>query len=151
MNISKYLKEERICLNLEAVEKKAAIRELAGFIHVAKEVTNYKSFLKDVFEREKVGTTGIGDGIAIPHARTDAVSEFVIAFGKSTKGVEFQSLDSKPVKLVFLMGAPKQNINGYLMILARLTRLLKKFEFRKSLMEASDAKEIIEIFRKTEE
>ena len=151
MNISKYLKEEQICLNLEAAEKKAAIRELAGFLRGAKEVTNFNSFLKDVFEREKVGTTGIGNGIAIPHARTDAVSEFVIAFGRSTKGVEFQSMDSKPVKLVFLMGAPKQNINGYLRILARLTRLLKKWEFRKSFMESSNAREIIEIFEKTEE
>ncbi|MCK4308168.1 PTS sugar transporter subunit IIA [candidate division WOR-3 bacterium] len=151
MNISTYLKEERICLNLEATEKKAAIRELAGFLRGSKEVTNFNSFLKDVFKREKVGTTGIGNGIAIPHARTDAVSEFVIAFGRSAKGVEFQSLDSKPVKLVFLMGAPKQNINGYLRILARLTRLLKKWEFRKSFMEASSAREIIEIFEKTEE
>ena len=151
MNISTYLKEERICLNLETTEKKAAIRELAGFLRAAKEITNFNSFLKDVFEREKVGTTGIGDGIAIPHARTDAVSEFVIAFGRSAKGVEFQSLDSKPVKLIFLMGAPKQNLNGYLRILARLTRLLKKVDFRKSLMEASSAREIIEIFEKTEE
>ena len=151
MNIAKYLKEERICLNLEAAEKKPAIRELASFLRGAKEVTNFNSFLKDVFEREKVGTTGIGSGIAIPHARTDAVSEFVIAFGRSAKGAEFQSLDSKPVKLIFLMGAPKQNLNGYLRILARLTRLLKKVDFRKSLMEASCAREIIEGFEKTEE
>ncbi len=151
VNISKYLKEEQICLNIEASGKETVIRELGNFLRGAKEITDFDSFLKDVFEREKMGTTGIGNGTAIPHARTDATSEFVIAFGRSVKGVEFQSLDSQQVKLIFLMATPKHDINGYLQILARLTRLLRKADFRKSLMEVSNAREVIEVFAKTEE
>lgn len=151
MNISKHLKKEQICLNLKATDKKAVIRELANFLRGAKEITDFNSFLKDVFKREKMETTGIGNEIAIPHARTDATSEFVIAFGRSVKGVKFQSLDGQPVKLIFLMATPKQDIRRYLQILARLTRLLKKADFRKSLMEVSNAKEVKEVFKKTEE
>lgn len=151
MNISEYLKEKQICLGIKSGEKKAVIKELANFLRGAKEITDYKAFLKDVFKREEIGSTGIGSGVAIPHARTGAVSELVIAFGRSTKGVEFKSLDNRPVKLIFLMGAPKQNVNEYLRILARLTRLLKKAAFRRSLIEASGTKEVIDIFRKAEQ
>ena len=151
MKISDYLKEDMICLNLKVTGKEEAIRELGNFIRKAKEITNYEMFLKDVLEREKLTTTGIGDGVAIPHARTDAVTGFVIAFGKSEKGVEFDSLDGKRARLLFLMGTPKTaGLDEYLVLLAHLTRLLKQQSFREALLKAQSPAEIIEIFKNFE-
>ena len=151
MRISDYLKEDMICLNLKAIGKEEAIRELGSFIRKAKEINNYEMFHKDVLEREKLTTTGVGDGVAIPHARTDAVSGFVIAFGKSEQGVEFASLDGKRARLLFLMGTPKTaGLDEYLVLLAHLTRLLKEESFRESLLKAQSPAEIIDIFKKFE-
>ncbi len=150
IRLSGYLRKELIKLDLGATVKKEAIEELGAVIKGAKEVTDYESFLKGVFEREALTTTGIGNGIAIPHARTDTISQFVIAFGRSEKGVEFESLDGQPAKLIFLMGTPTKEINQYLKLLARLTSLLKRESFRESLLQAGEAKEIIEIFEETE-
>lgn len=151
MRISDYLKEDMICLELKATGKEEAIRELGSVIRKAKEITNYEMFLKDVLEREKLTTTGIGDDVAIPHARTDAVTGFVIAFGKSEKGVEFDSLDGKRARLLFLMGTPKMaGLDEYLVLLAHLTRLLKQQSFREALLKAQSPAEIIEIFKNFE-
>lgn len=151
MRISDYLKEDMICLELKATGKEEAIRELGSVIRKAKEITNYEMFHKDVLEREKLTTTGIGDDVAIPHARTDAVTGFVIAFGKSEKGVEFDSLDGKRARLLFLMGTPKTaGLDEYLVLLAHLTRLLKQQSFREALLKAQSPAEIIEIFKNFE-
>lgn len=151
VDISGYLKEERINLNLKAKSKEEAIKNLSEVFKTGVEVTNFDRLLADVFERENLGTTAIGLGLALPHARTQAVNSFVIAIGKVNEGVDFNSLDGEPVKLVFLMGTPKEEVQGYLKILAHLTRLLKKESFRTSLMEAKSAQEVIEIFKKEEQ
>jgi fructose-specific phosphotransferase system IIA component len=151
MRISDYLREDMICLNLKATGKEEAIRELGSFIRKAKEISNYEMFHKDVLEREKLASTGIGEEVAIPHARTDAVSGFVVAFGKSESGVEFESLDRKKARLIFLMGTPKTaGLDEYLVLLAHLTRLLKEESFRESLIKAQSPVEIIDIFKKFE-
>jgi len=151
MRISDYLREDMICLNLKATGKEEAIKELGSFIGKAKEIKDYEMFHKDVLEREKLTTTGIGDEVAIPHARTDAVTGFVIAFGKSEQGVNFDSLDGKKARLLLLMGTPKTaGLDEYLVLLARLTRLLKKQSFRESLLKAKNPAEIIDIFKKFE-
>ena len=151
MRISDYLKEEMICLNLKATGKEEAIKELGSLIRKAKEITNYEKFLKDVLEREKLNTTGIGEGVALPHARTDAVTGFVIAFGRSENGIDFEALDGKKAKLLLLMGTPrKAGLDQYLVLLAHLTRLLKRESFRKSLLKAENPAEVIDIFKKFE-
>jgi len=151
MRIADFLKEDRVLLKLEACNKEEAIKEVAGLLRSSKEVTDFDLFLKDVFSRESLNTTGIGEYIAIPHARTDAVKDFVIAFGRSLEGIEFDSLDKKPAKFIFLMGTPQEKgLNSYLKILAHLTRLLKRESFREALLKASSPKEVIEEFRKVE-
>ena len=151
MNVSRYLRKEQVCLELEATQKEGAIGELANFLRRAREVADFDTFLKDVYERENLATTAIGNGIAIPHARTDAVKDFVIAFGRSQAGVEFNSLDGKPATLLFLMGTPKKKgLGEYLKMLAHLTRLLKNEAFTRSLRKASDARAVVEAFRKVE-
>ena len=151
MNIAEFLKEDRISLNLKASNKEKTIEEMAGLLRDANEISDFDLYLKDVYEREALQTTGIGNRIAIPHARTDAVTEFVIAFGRSVEGVEFNSLDKKSVKIIFLMGTPKKKgVNSYLQILAYLTRLLNKEDFREALLNASTPKTVINEFRKFE-
>ena len=101
VRLSEYLNLSQICLELESKDKHGIINELAEYVREAKGIKNFKVFLKDVFKRESVATTGIGGEVAIPHARTDAVDSFVIAFGRSTQGVNFEALDSQPCKLFF--------------------------------------------------
>ncbi|MFC2060999.1 PTS sugar transporter subunit IIA [Elusimicrobiota bacterium] len=152
MRISDYLKKEVMELDLKAQNKEDAVKELGKIICKSKHVINCDDFINDVFAREELCTTGIGNEIALPHARTDNVKEFVIAFGKSDKGVEFKSLDNKPVKLIFLMGTPQaEAMKTYLHILAHLTRLLQKEDFRKQLLNANRPAEIIETFKNKEE
>ncbi len=149
--ITDFLKEKWVLLNFKASNKEEAIKELAYLLKDSDEVSNFDLFLKDIFERESLSTTGIGNYIAIPHARSDAVKKFIIVFGRSSKGIEFNSLDGRPAKFIFLIGTPKQEgVNNYLMILAHLTRLLNKKDFQNTLLAASRPKEIIEEFRKVE-
>ena len=151
MVVGTRLKIKRVLLDLESRDKKRAVEELAATLKDAKEVVDFGAFLKEVFEREKLCSTGIGDGIALPHARTDAVKDFVIAFGRSGAGVEFDAIDGKPVKLIFLMGTPKEEkLGGYLRILAHLSRLLRSKSFRQSLLRAENAQTIIDAFNEAE-
>lgn len=151
VKITNFLREERIALDLSAYDKEDAIRKVAALLGNATEISDFDLFLKDVFERELLSTTGIGNGIAIPHARTRAVKEFVIAVGRSSDGVDFGALDNRPANLIFLMGTPKdKGLNSYLRILAHLTRLLQKEDFKKGLLYASSPKEIVEQFREVE-
>ena len=151
MKVTDYLKENQMDLNLIASSKEDAIKKLGILLQNTKAVSDYDGFIKDVFERESLNTTSIGHYIAIPHARTNTVKDFVIAFGRVTDGLEFGSLDKKLVKLIFLMGTPKEKgLNSYLKILSSLTRRLDKESFREQLLNASTPKEIIEIFKKVE-
>jgi PTS system nitrogen regulatory IIA component len=151
IKISQYLKEERINLHLKAQDKDDAVRTLAQVLKGQAQISDFEGFLNDVFERENLGTTGIGLGLALPHARSQAVKSFVIAVGRIDEGIDFKSLDAEPVKLIFLMGTPKEEVQSYLKILAHLTRLLKKETFRAALLKASTALEVIELFKKEEE
>lgn len=151
MKISDYLKEDMIKLDLKAEDKKGAIKELAEIICKSESICNTEEYISDVFAREELCTTGIGHEIALPHARTDNVKSFVIAFGRSSKGIDFQSLDQNPVKMVFLMGTPQsEEMKKYLHVLAHLNRLLQKEDFRNQLLKAGNPAEIIEAFKKKE-
>ena len=151
LEIKDYIRREFINLNLLSERKEDAIRELAQLMRGAQEVVDFERFLEDVFERERLGTTGIGDGIAIPHARTNAVGQLVIALGRSARGVEFESLDGKKVKLLFLMGTPEGSVSHYLKILAQLTRILKEGAFREKLLKAQDAEAVVTLYREIED
>lgn len=150
MRVSDYLKEKFCLMNLEAADKDAAIKELAKCLSSSGKVLKENKFVKDVLERENLGSTGIGNGIGIPHARTDAVKGFVVAFGKSAEGIEFRALDGEKVNLVFLMGADPAELNLYLRILAELSKLLMNAAFRQELMSAKSAADVITTVKKFE-
>ena len=151
VDVRDYIQKEFVNLNLISERKEDAIRELAQLVENVQEIADFEHFLEDVFERERLETTGIGDEIAIPHARTDVVSRLIIAVGRSTHGVEFESLDGRKVKLIFLMGTPKGSVSHYLKILAQLSRLLKREPFREKLLEAQDGEMVVKLFRGSED
>jgi len=150
MRFSDYLREDRTNIHMKARTKADAIKELAELLRGAEEVTDFDGFVRDVFEREALASTGIGNRAAAPHARTDTVNRFVIAVGKSDEGIDFDSIDGEPVKVFFLMGTPKSPLGDYLKMLAHLTRLLKERDFVDNLIKAQSAAEVISYFRDAE-
>jgi len=151
MRLSDHISEEVVCLYIKSSVKDEAIEELAELLRPSRDITDFDAYLKAVFEREQIGTTGIGKGVAIPHARTDTVSDFVVAVGRSANGVDFQAVDDQPVKLIILMGTPLGKIGEYLKILAHLSYLLKRGDFVESLMQAADEATVVELFRSNED
>ncbi|MFO8052455.1 MAG: PTS sugar transporter subunit IIA [Candidatus Omnitrophota bacterium] len=147
MAVSSILRKESCILELEAKNKKEAISKIGEKLKKTKKIKNYSQFMKDVLAREKLGSTGIGNKIAIPHARTDSVKDIVIGFGKIKPGIDFNALDGEKVNLIFLMGASPKQLNLYLRILAEISKLLMNEGFRQTLLEAKDAEKIIKTIK----
>ncbi|MBP2071924.1 MAG: fructose system component [Thermoanaerobacterium sp.] len=139
------INENMIILDLEAKDKESAILELAKQALKEDKITSVDDFAKSVFEREKTYTTGVGNGIAIPHGKSDAVKEAMIVFGKSSHGIEWESLDGKPVNIIFLLGVPDKNVSDiHLKILSQLSRKLMNDEFVERLKMADAKDDVLE-------
>ncbi|MBY6271312.1 MAG: PTS fructose transporter subunit IIA [Bacillaceae bacterium] len=151
MKITELLTEATVTMTVSGSGKTEAIGELAKLLDGAGKLADVQRFMEAVLRREDQGTTGIGDGIAIPHAKSSAVKEAAIAFGKSEKGVDFASLDGKPVHLIFMIAAPEGADNQHLEALSRLSELLMKKEVREGLMKASSPDEVLEVIGRYEE
>jgi len=150
MRISQYLREEFCVMDLSAQDKEGAIRQIARKMSLAKGIVDEEKFINDVLERESLGSTGIGNNVAIPHARTQMARGFVIGFGRSKQGVEFQALDGAKVNLVFLMGSDPKELNLYLRLLAELSKLLMNNGFREALINAQTPKDIMSAVKQFE-
>ena len=146
MTIISQLREEMIVPELAAKSKKEALTELAATVHGAHPEIDLDTLYEVLRTREKLGSTGIGDGIAIPHGKIKGLKEIIICFGRSAKGVHFDSHDNKPAHLFFLLLAPEESAATYLGCLAELSRFLKNPGIRSKLMHAKGRKEIAEIF-----
>ena len=151
VKISSIMNEELVNLSLESETKERVIEEMANAILKKREILDRKKFLQAIMDRENLESTGIGRGIAIPHARTDAIDEMVVVFGRSRVGVDFSSLDGKPAQLFFLIVAPEKEKSAYINVLARLSRLLRKEDFRRNLEQAPTPEKVIELIEKNEE
>jgi len=145
MKILDFLCREAIVTDLESQTKKEVITELVGLLAKAKKVKDVGEVVKIIMEREQLGSTGIGQGVAIPHGKTETVNEIVAAFGISKKGIEFDALDGEPVYLVFLLLAPAEAAGTHLKALAKISRLLKDKFFRQTLKEATSPEEVVRI------
>ncbi|ABY92127.1 PTS sugar transporter subunit IIA [Thermoanaerobacter sp. X514] len=133
-----------VTLNLEAKTKEEAITKLAELAQKEGKITSIDEYVKSVLDREKTYTTGVGNGIAIPHGKSKAVKEAMIVFGKTTDGIEWDSLDGKPVNLIFLLGVPEENVdNVHLKILSQLSRKLMNDSFIEMLKKAVTVEEIL--------
>ncbi len=151
MEFYKQLTEQAVRCNMQSATHEQAIDELAEVIRDHPAMSDFEEFLAAVHRREDAGTTGVGQGVAIPHARTDSVSDFVVAVGACEKGIEFQAVDDKPVRVVILMGIPSARINEYLKLLAHLSVLMKREDFAESIVRAKDPGSIIECFARYEQ
>ena len=151
LKISEFLKPEAIIMQMKSKDKIAALKELVDNMVASSTVENGPELQKALAKRENLESTGIGDGIAIPHARTDSVKDLVLAFARSEEGVDFSAIDGKPSHLIFLIASPVDKKSEYIMALAKLSRLLRKQEVRQRLKKAGDPDEILEIIKKNEE
>ncbi|MCZ6788262.1 MAG: PTS sugar transporter subunit IIA [Planctomycetota bacterium] len=141
ISLESILPPERVLL-LESTNKKDALRELARTVSEAPEVADGERLIEAIMEREAIMSTGIGLGIAIPHAKIESVTDFVIGLGKSNAGIEFNSLDEKPVHFLVMIAGPKDQQERYLQLLAKITLKLKDSTVRRRLSEASSVDEI---------
>ena len=146
MKLMDFLIPDAIEPNMKSTTKADAIKELVGLLKQAGAIANEDSVAKVVLEREELGTTGIGEGIAVPHGKSDAVDKLVAAFGRSEKGINFESIDNQPVHLLFLLVAPIDSAGPHLMALARISRLLKNKDFREELISAEGKSEILKMY-----
>jgi PTS system nitrogen regulatory IIA component len=128
---------------LDATDKESALREMATLVGQFPEVTDAERLLEAIFEREAIMSTGIGLGIAIPHAKIPEVHDFVVALGKTRKGIEFNALDGRPVDFIVLIAGPDNQQERYLQLLARITLKLKDASVRRDLAAATDPQEIL--------
>jgi len=147
MKIQDIVSPEAIVDDLRADSKEGVLRELSEVIANIVPKLSADSLVAILMERESLGSTGIGDGVAIPHGKVGGIEHLVAAFGRSRNGVQFHSLDGKPAHLFFLIMAPEYSAGMHLKALARISRLLKDERFRRSLLDAEDADELRRILR----
>ena len=142
MKIKDILSPESLKEDLQATSKPEAIKELSRMIQQAHPEISEEQLCAVLMERENLGSTGIGNSVAIPHGKISTLSNIVTGFARSIKGLEFDAQDGKPVHLFFVLIAPENAASLHLKALARLSRLLKDVNFRNKLMEAKDAEQI---------
>ena len=142
MKLSKFSEEDLVSFDLKATTKNEVIKELVDLASGSPMVRDRDEVLQAVLEREKLVTTGVGYGVAFPHAKTRALKGIVIAFGRSKEGIDFQAMDKKPVRLFFLIAAPEDAIGAHLNVMARLSFLMKSADNREKLLAARTAGEV---------
>jgi len=145
MKILDYLKAEWVIFELKGTDKRTVLKELSEVLVKPCGVSSSEDLVSVLLEREKLGSTGIGEGIAIPHGRLKKLKGFFISFGRSARGVDFDSVDHKPCQLFFLVMAPENSAAENLNLLGRIAKLLKDSSFKRRLTEAKSQKELFEI------
>lgn len=131
--------------NMLAKTKTEALEELVNALIKGGLKLNCAKVIEVLQQREKLGSTGIGDGLAIPHGKISSLDEIVVAFGRSKKGVDFDSLDGKPVHIFFLLLAPENSVGQHLKALARISKMLKKANFRQKLIETDSKSDLYKL------
>jgi len=148
--LSDILKKRFIELALNGKDKEEMLSELADLISKSAKLKNKKSLLNALLEREELGSTAIGNGVAIPHAKIDDIKEPILAFGRAHEGVDFNSLDGEKTYLFFVLISPKEEVGRHLKILARISHIIKD-KFTVGLFKkAKDADEILKILSTAE-
>jgi fructose-specific phosphotransferase system IIA component len=147
MKIMSFLDTKSIILGLQSKDKKSIIKELIGILSANKKVKDEEEAIKSVIEREKLGSTGVGSGVAIPHGRTNAVDKLVGALGVSQEGVDFDSLDGEPVHFIFLILSPLDATGDYLRAISRVSRFFKDKFFREALKNVTSVDEAVKIIK----
>jgi nitrogen PTS system EIIA component len=142
MKLSELFQEDNVIPDLKAEDKKGVLEELVEALVGDEPHLDKKALVHVLLERERLGSTGIGDGVAIPHGKSPGIDRPRIALGRSRKGLDFESMDGEPTHLFFLLVAPENSASIHLQALARIAKILKNSGFRKELMEVPGRREI---------
>ena len=150
MRISEVIEEQFIRTNLPGGSKEEIINRMIEIIGNSKNVLDKEKVRQAIFEREKIMSTGVGNGFAIPHGKTDAVKDIVAAFAITERPINYQALDDQPVRLVFLLIGKDSLVGPHIKLLSRISRLMNKEGFRDELIMSKSPKEVLELFRREE-
>lgn len=145
MYIADMIKKEFIIEELKSKTRRGVLTELSNVFLRGNIKVDCDAMVEVLLEREKLGSTGIGDGIAIPHGKLAGLESLIISFGRSKDGTDFDSMDSKPVYIFFLLMAPENSAGYHLKVLAKISRMLKDSSFRTALIEAKSADDLYRI------
>lgn len=151
MKITEFLNKNAIKIGLQSTEKEDVLKELVDVLAGVVDVGDKKAIVKSLVERENLGSTGIGQGIAIPHGKTDKVKELIAVLAISPKGVNFEALDGELVYIFFLLVAPKETAGPHLKALAQISRLLRDSYFCELMRRCKTADEVYELIRREED
>ncbi len=150
MRLTEILKPENIKVPLTSTTKTDAIGELVTLLAENKSITDPKKVLDSVLDREATRTTGIGNGLAIPHGKCTGTTELVMAIGKAAAPIDFQAIDGRPVTLIWLLTSPPDKTGPHIHALARISRLMTIDKFRQALNTAQSGQEVYDIIVKQE-
>ena len=150
MKISDILSSEVIEVNLAVTDKDDAIRKIIDIAARSKKILDINKVTETIFEREKLVSTGVGKGFAIPHGKTDAISDIVASFVITGNPIDFDSIDGEPVRFIFLLVGKETLLNTHIKLLSRISRLMNKEEFRDKLLDAKTKEEVLSIFKEEE-
>lgn len=151
MKISSLLSPTQMACQLEATDKHDAIEKLILLISKNPHIQQLDKVRESIMERERVMSTGVGKGFAIPHGKTNGVSDIVAGFAVLKTPIDFESMDNEPVSLLFVLVAKESMVNMHIKLLSRISRLMNKDDFRQRLIHAQSEQEIYDLFQKEEE
>ncbi len=146
MKVSDLLNSKVVIADLKSEKKEEVINELIDLFKDDPRIIDLEKVRTSVLDREKVMSTGVGKGFAIPHGKTSAVTDIIAAFGKSNKDINYDSLDGEPVNLIFLLVGKDNLVSTHIKLLSRISRLMNKDDLRERLIEAKNIEEIIHLF-----
>jgi fructose-specific phosphotransferase system IIA component len=150
MKISEVLDESLISNSIPGDDKEEVLNHMIELVSKSHKVKDKEKVRDAIFDREKIMSTGVGKGFAIPHGKTDGVSDIVAAFGVTENEINFESLDGEPVRLIFLLVGKESSVGPHLKLLSRISRLMNKDEFRLKLINAKTPSEIQSLFESEE-
>jgi len=150
MKITSILTEDLIKVNIPGETKEDVINAVIDLAASSQKIKDVDKVRQAIFEREKIMSTGVGKGFAIPHGKTDAVTDIVAAFGVTENPIDYQSLDHEPVRLLFLLIGKDSLVGAHIKLLSRISRLMNKEELRGRLLKAESSAEILQILKEEE-
>jgi fructose-specific phosphotransferase system IIA component len=150
MKITSILTEDLIRVNIPGETKEDVINAIIDLAVKSDKIKDIDKVRQAIFEREKIMSTGVGKGFAIPHGKTDAVSDIVAAFGVTENPIDYQSLDHEPVRLLFLLIGKDSLVGAHIKLLSRISRLMNKEDLRTRLLQAGSPAEILTILQEEE-
>lgn len=151
MKISEILSENVVSVGLEAKDKDDVINKMVDLADKSGKILDLEAVRKCVFEREKLVSTGVGKGFAIPHGKTDEITDVTASFSILKDPVDFDSIDSEPVRFVFLLVGKDSLLNAHIKLLSRISRIMNNDKFRDKLSDAETSKEVLVLFSEEEE